>query len=65
MRRLFARLIVAVLLAGPVSARAQVTSHLYSCSQGWCKVAVSQLAGYLLEEFLGAQAPVKHPNIVP
>ena len=90
MRRLFARLIFAVLLAGPVPAQAQVTSQdtlafttasvrlrekpfataralaalpqgtavrLYTCSQGWCSVAVSQLAGYLLEEFLSAQAP--------
>jgi hypothetical protein len=90
MRRLVARLIFAVLLAGPVSAQAQVTSRdtlayttasirlrekpfptaralatlsqgaavrLYSCSQGWCSVGVSQLAGYLLEEFLSAQAP--------
>ncbi len=90
MRRLFARLICAVLLAGPVSAQAQVTSQdtlaytaasvrlrekpfptaralaalpqgtavrLYSCSQGWCSVAVSKLTGYLLEEFLSAQAP--------
>ena len=31
--------------------------RLYACSQGWCSVAVSQLAGYLLEEFLGPQAP--------
>jgi len=31
--------------------------RLYSCSQGWCSVAVSRLAGYLLEEFLSAQAP--------
>jgi len=31
--------------------------RLYSCSQGGCSVAVSQLAGYLLEEFLSAQAP--------
>jgi uncharacterized protein YraI len=31
--------------------------RFYSCSQGWCSVAVSQLAGYLLEEFLSAQAP--------
>ncbi len=31
--------------------------RLYTCSQGWCSVAVSQLAGYLLEEFLSAQAP--------
>lgn len=31
--------------------------RLYTCSQGWCNVAVSQLAGYLLEEFLTAQAP--------
>src|SRR5207244_6685397 len=30
--------------------------RLYGCSQGWCSVAVSQLAGYLLEEFLGAPA---------
>src|SRR5437773_4224987 len=30
--------------------------RLYGCSQGWCSVAVSRLAGYLLEEFLGAQA---------
>jgi len=30
--------------------------RLYACSQGWCRVAVSQLAGYLLEEFLGAPA---------
>ena len=89
MRRLFARLIFAVLLGGPVSAQAPVSSQdtlayttasvrlrekpfptaralavlpqgtavrLYGCSQGWCSVAVSRLAGYLLEEFLGAQA---------
>ncbi len=31
--------------------------RLYTCSQGWCSVAVSRLAGYLLEEFLSAQAP--------
>lgn len=31
--------------------------RLYTCSQGWCNVAVSQLAGYLLEAFLTAQAP--------
>ena len=31
--------------------------RLYSCSQGWCSVAVSRLSGYLLEEFLSAQAP--------
>src|SRR5881396_229727 len=31
--------------------------RLYSCSQGWCSVAVSKLTGYLLEEFLSAQAP--------
>ena len=31
--------------------------RLYTCAQGWCNVAVSQLAGYLLEEFLTAQAP--------
>src|SRR5207253_6343446 len=30
--------------------------RLYACSQGWCSVAVSQLAGYVLEEFLGAPA---------
>src|SRR5206468_11092553 len=30
--------------------------RLYGCSQGWCSVAVSQVAGYLLEEFLGARA---------
>jgi len=80
MRRLVARLSLAVLLAGPISAQAQVTSQdtvayttasvrlrekpfanaralaalpqgtavrLYTCSQGWCSVAVSQLAGYL------------------
>ena len=90
MRRLLARLSFAVLLAGPVSAQAQVTPQdtlayttasvrlrekpfanaralaalpqgtavrLYTCAQGWCNVAVSQLAGYLLEEFLTAQAP--------
>jgi len=90
MRRLVARLSFAVLLAGPVSAQAQVTSQdtlayttasirlrekpfanaralaalsqgtadrLYTCSQGWCSVAVSQLTGYLLEEFLSAKAP--------
>jgi len=26
--------------------------RLYTCSQGWCSVAVSQLAGYLLKRFL-------------
>ncbi len=31
--------------------------RLYGCSQGWCSVAVSRLSGYLLEEFLSAQAP--------
>jgi len=31
--------------------------RLYTCSEGWCSVAVSRLAGYLLEEFLSAQAP--------
>jgi len=31
--------------------------RLYGCSQGWCSVAVSRLAGYLLEEFLSAEAP--------
>src|SRR5437870_3027605 len=31
--------------------------RLYSCAQGWFSVAVSRLAGYLLEEFLTAQAP--------
>jgi uncharacterized protein YraI len=31
--------------------------RLYSCSQGWCSVAVSKLAGYILEELLTAQAP--------
>jgi len=31
--------------------------RLYTCSQGWCSVGVSKLAGYLLEEFLSAQAP--------
>ena len=31
--------------------------RLYTCSQGWCSVAVSKLAGYTLEEFLTAQAP--------
>jgi len=31
--------------------------RLYTCSQGWCNVAVSQLGGYLLEEFLTSQAP--------
>ena len=30
--------------------------RLYACSQGWCSVAVSQLAGYVLEKFLGAPA---------
>src|SRR6184192_3177441 len=30
--------------------------RLYACSQGWCSVAVSRLAGYVLEEFLGAPA---------
>src|SRR5438034_9861818 len=30
--------------------------RLYGCSQGWCSVAVSRLAGYVLEEFLGAPA---------
>src|SRR5207244_12730320 len=30
--------------------------RLYGCSQGWCSVAVSRLAGYLLEECLSAQA---------
>ena len=90
MNRLVARLACALLLAGPVSAQAPVSSRdtlaytttsvrlrekpfasaralaalprgtpvrLYACSQGWCNVAVSQLAGYLLEEFLTTQAP--------
>src|SRR3989442_4176423 len=30
--------------------------RLYGCSQGWCSVAVSRLAGYLLEEFFRAPA---------
>ena len=30
---------------------------LYRCCQGWCSLAVSQLAGYLPEEFLSPQAP--------
>src|SRR5947207_9793439 len=30
--------------------------RLYACSQGWCSVAVSRFAGFVLEEFLGAQA---------
>jgi uncharacterized protein YraI len=90
MRRLLARLIFAVVLAGSVSAQAQVTSQdtlafttasvrlrekpfataralaalpqgtavrLYTCAQGWCSVAASRVGGYLLEEFLAAQAP--------
>ncbi len=36
--------------------------RLYGCSQGWCSVAVSRLAGYLLEEFLGAQASQVQPT---
>jgi len=31
--------------------------RLYECSEGWCSVAVSKLAGYVLEEFLTTQAP--------
>ena len=31
--------------------------RLYTCSQAWCSVTVSRLAGYLLEEFLSPQAP--------
>jgi len=89
MRRVLFSLLCSALLAGPISAQAQVTPQdtlayttasvrlrekpfanarplaalpqgtavrLYTCSQGWCSVAVSQLAGYLLEEFLSAQA---------
>jgi uncharacterized protein YraI len=29
--------------------------RLYDCSEGWCRVVVSKLAGYVLEEFLTAQ----------
>ena len=31
--------------------------RLYTCTEGWCSVVVSKLAGYVLEEFLTAQAP--------
>ncbi len=31
--------------------------RLHTCSQGWCSVAASKLAGYTLEEFLTARAP--------
>ena len=44
--------------ARALAALPQATAvRLYNCSQGWCSVAVSRLAGYLLEEFLTAQAP--------
>jgi len=29
--------------------------RLYECSEGWCSVVVSRLAGYVLEEFLSTQ----------
>jgi hypothetical protein len=29
--------------------------RLYACSEGWCSVTVSKLAGYVLEEFLSTQ----------
>jgi hypothetical protein len=29
--------------------------RLYECAEGWCSVAVSRLAGYVLEEFLTTQ----------
>ena len=29
--------------------------RLYECSEGWCSVVVSRLAGYVLEEFLTTQ----------
>ncbi len=29
--------------------------RLYECSEGWCSVTVSRLAGYVLEEFLTTQ----------
>ena len=29
--------------------------RLYTCSEGWCSVVVSRLAGYVLEEFLTVQ----------
>ena len=30
--------------------------RLYECAEGWCSVTVSRLSGYVLEEFLSAQA---------
>jgi len=35
---------------------AAVPVRLYSCSAGWCSIARGQLAGYVLQEYLGAQA---------
>ena len=32
------------------------TVRLYACSEGWCSITISNLSGYLLEEFLSRQA---------
>jgi hypothetical protein len=29
--------------------------RLYECAEGWCRVTVSRLSGYVLEEFLTKQ----------
>jgi uncharacterized protein YraI len=36
---------------------AAVPVRLYTCSAGWCSVATSRVAGYVLQEYLSAQPP--------
>ena len=42
--------------ARPLAVLSQGTTvRLYACSEGWCSVTVSHVAGYLLQEFLSTQ----------